>query len=344
MKKRRVRKFGFLFLVAFLLVFGVAVSLEIPYRGFDSTIYVRLDRGTGSVNMARDLQDAGVLRYAWQFWLARALHPTAKLVAGEYKFDRPGNVLDVFGRIAHGDIFFVEVSVPEGSNMFDIARLAQASGIMSAADFLKAAQNPASIHDLDPDAPSLEGYLFPSTYRLSHSTTPAEFCQMMTGLFRRQWKKVLADGPVAAPHAVVTLASMVEKETSLKDERPLIAGVFTNRLRLKMKLECDPTTIYASLLDDRYSGTIHKSDLESHNPYNTYHFAGLPPGPISNPGAESLAAALRPAETDYLYFVAKASGGGHQFSSTLAAHNKAVQEYRNGTQPHKAAAKAGKKA
>ena len=344
MNKPRVRSIAFLLLLLFVLASGVLISLEVPYRGFARTTYVSFDRGTGSLTMAQELQQSGVIRYAWQFWLARAMNPLATLEAGEYRFDRPSSVFDVFGRIAHGDIYFVEVNVPEGSNIFDIARLAQASGIMTAQDFLAAAEDPAPIHDLDPAAPSLEGYLFPATYRLSHSTTAAEFCKMMLAQFRRQWKKLPEMQPAPDLHRVVTLASLVEKETAAAMERPLIAGVFTNRLRLNMRLECDPTAIYAALLDDRYRGAIHRSDLNSHNPYNTYKNAGLPPGPIANPGAAALAAALRPAETKYLYFVAKPSGGTHQFSTTLADHDKAVREYRNATQPHKAAPKTGKKA
>jgi UPF0755 protein len=344
MKKPRVRIVALLLLLLFVVAAGTLVSLEVPYRGFTGVTYVNFDRGTGSLAMAQALQQSGVIRYAWQFWLARAIHPLAKLEAGEYRFDRSSNVFDVFGRIAHGDIYFVEVSVPEGSNMFDIARLAQASGVMTAQDFLTAAQDPAPIHDLDPKAPSLEGFLFPATYRLSHSTTAPEFCKMMIAQFRRQWKKLPDPRSDADLHRVVTLASLVEKETAAPAERPLIAGVFTNRLRMNMRLECDPTTIYAALLDDRYRGAIHRSDLNSHNPYNTYKNAGLPPGPIANPGAAALEAALHPADTKYLYFVAKPSGGGHQFSTTLAEHDKAVREYRNGTQTHKAASKAGKKA
>jgi UPF0755 protein len=345
MKKRRVRRIAVLLMLVFVAAAATLISLEVPYRGFSSATYVRFERGAGTVGMAGALEQSGVIRYAWQFWLARALSPSAKLAAGEYRFDRRASVFEVFGRIAHGDVYFVEVGIPEGSNMFDIARLAQASGVMTAQDFLKAAQDPASIHDLDPAAPSLEGYLFPATYRVSHSTTAAEFCQMMTAQFRRQWKRLLSSQPAPSidAHRVATLASLVEKETAVPDERPLIAGVFVNRLKINMRLECDPTTIYAALLDDRYRGTIHRSDLGSHNPYNTYQNAGLPPGPIANPGAEALEAALHPAETDYLYFVAKPSGGGHQFSATLAAHNKAVQEYRNGNQTNKTAPKAGKK-
>jgi UPF0755 protein len=339
-----------------LIVVAVAgalfVSLQLPYRDFAAEAFVRFDRGSGTLAMARALQQAGVIRYAWQFWIERAMNPSAKLAAGEYKFDEAASVSAVFRRIARGDVYYFELSIPEGSNIFEIARLAEAAGAMPAQAFLKAAEDPISIHDLDPAATTLEGYLFPAKYRLSHSTTAAELCQLMTTQFRRQWKKLA--GPSADPHRTVTLASLVEKETALAEERPLVAAVFANRLKIGMHLDCDPTTIYAALLDHRYRGTIHRSDLDSKNPYNTYQNPGLPPGPITNPGAESLAAALHPAETQYLYFVAKPSGGGHQFSETLAEHDKAVRAYRHGSQDHgsqehgtqsqKPAAKASKKA
>ena len=328
---------------ALLLAAGIGawLSLRLPYRGFARETFVRFDRGSGTVAMARALEQSGVIRYAWQFWLARALDPAAKLEAGEYRFDRQASVREVFGRISRGDVYFVELTVPEGSNIFDIARLAETTGAMSAQDFLDAAHDPASIHDLDPNAPSLEGYLFPATYRVSHSTTAAELCSMMTAQFRKQWKKLSA-GLAAAPHPVVTLASMVEKETAVAAERPLIAGVFANRLKIGMNLDCDPTTIYAALLNQRYRGVIHQSDLASHNAYNTYQNPGLPPGPIANPGAEAIAAALRPADTKYLYFVADPSGAGHRFSATLAEHDKAVRAYRNGSQTHKSPGKRAK--
>src|SRR5260370_3738613 len=206
---------------------------------------------------------------------------------------------------------------------------------MSAEDFLKAAGDPAPIVDLAPKARTLEGFLFPSTYRLSHTTTAVQLCKTMTEQFRREWSKVTG-GKLAAknadPQRTVTLASLVEKETAAPDERPLIASVFTNRLAKNMRLECDPTTIYAALLDKRYRGVIHRSDLASTNPYNTYQNAGLPPGPIANPGGQALAAALDPAETDYLYFVAKPAGGSHQVSANMAEHEKAVTAYRHAAQ------------
>lgn len=321
-------------LLAVAVAGGAVVSLELPYQGFKGETFVQFNRGEGTPAMGRALEDAGVIRYRWQFWLARVLNLRATLQAGEYRFTKPASVLEVFSRIARGDVYFFDVTIPEGSNMFDIARLLEAEGAMTAQDFLDAAADPAPIRDLDPHAPSLEGYLFPATYRLSHSTSAADLCRMMTAQFRREWKK-LAAGETADPHRTVTLASMVEKETGLAKERPLVASVFANRLALGRTLDCDPTAIYAALLDHRYRGTIYRSDLNNHNPYNTYQNPGLPPGPIANPGIQAIAAALHPADTQYLYFVAKPSGGGHQFSSTLAAHEKAVRAYRHGTQAQK---------
>jgi UPF0755 protein len=333
---------------------GAAIaSLYAPQQGFSGEVYLTFERGARTQAIARALADAGVIRWAWQFSLMRGLmkitHPDATLQAGEYGFNRAASVRDVFARIASGDVYFVEFTVPEGSNMFDIAALLESSGVLSGDEFLRAASDPAPIRDLAPLAPTQEGYLFPATYRLPHSITARGLCELMTGQFRRQWKRLTdaSSAPSTAPddvHAVVTLASLVEKETGVAVERALIAGVFATRIRQQMRLDCDPTTIYAALLDHRYRGTIHRSDLDSRNRYNTYQNDGLPPGPIANPGRAALEAALHPAQTDYLYFVAKPGGGGHQFSSTLAAHEKAVRDYRDGNQsktPAKAPGKAG---
>jgi UPF0755 protein len=310
----------------------LAWALLTPYRGFTADTYVDLPRGTGTAGIARELAREGVIRYPWQFWLVRLTRPSAKLQAGEYRFSVAANVREVFDRIARGDIYYFEFTVPEGSNIFDIAQSLESQGVMSTGDFLKAADDPALIADLAPHARTLEGYLFPSTYRLSHTTTAAQLCKMMTDEFRKEWSKVggskLGAAKNADPQRTVTLASLVEKETAAAEERPLVASVFTNRLAKKMRLECDPTTIYAALLDKRYQGVIHRSDLASANPYNTYQNAGLPPGPIANPGVQALAAALDPAETDYLYFVAKPAGGAHKFSASMAEHEKAVMAYR----------------
>jgi UPF0755 protein len=290
-------------------------SLQSPYRGFEGELFLQFPKGSGTRTIAQKLADAGVVRYAWQFWLARAIHPRTTLQAGEYRFEQAASVTDVFSRLGRGDVFYFSFTVPEGSNMFDIARLLESEGIMSGQDFLKAAQ-------------TLEGFLFPSTYHVGHFTSPAELCQMMTARFHKEWTKLMPD-PAVDMVKTVTLASMIEKETGVAAERPEVASVFQNRLKIGMTLDCDPTVIYAALLDDRYRGVIRRSDLDNVNPYNTYRHAGLPPGPIANPGASSLAAALHPAETDYLYFVAKPGGDGHVFTSNLAAHNKAVGNYRH---------------
>jgi len=297
-----------------------------PYQAFSGETYVEFPRGTGSRALALALAEAGVVRSRWDFLLVRALSPGRVLHAGEYRFTRPASPLEVFDRIARGDSFYYALVVPEGKNMFDIAAAAAGFGLFSATSFLDAARDPSLIRDLDPDAPTLEGYLFPSTYRLSRHTTPAELCRMMTARFREAWRRV--DGAASA-HRTVTLASLVEKESKLPAERPRIAAVFANRLRLGMTLDCDPTTIYAALVEERYRGAIHRSDLASGNPYNTYRHAGLPPGPIANPGLESIRAVLAPAETDALYFVLRPDGSAaHQFSRNMADHQAAVTLYR----------------
>lgn len=318
--------------LALLCAAGLAAfalySLYSPYRGFEGDRFLDFPKGSGTVAIGQKLEDEGVVRYAWQFWLARAIHPRAKVQAGEYRFDRAASVAEVFNRLARGDVYYFSFTVPEGSNMFDIARLAESEGVMPAQDFLRAAADASPIRDLAPRAKTLEGFLFPSTYRLTHATTPTALIQMMTGQFRKEWKRLSA-GKNADLEKTVTLASLVEKETGNPTERPLVASVFENRLRIGMPLDCDPTVIYAALLENRYRGEIHRSDLDRKHPYNTYQHAGLPPGPIANPGESSLAAALKPAETNYLYFVAKPDGGGHVFTSNLAAHGKAVKSYRN---------------
>ena len=318
--------------LALLCAAGLAAfalySLYSPYRGFEGDRFLDFPKGSGTVAIGQKLEEEGVVRYAWQFWLARAVHPRAKVQAGEYRFDHAASVAEVFSRLARGDVYYFSFTVPEGSNMFDIARLAESEGVMPAKDFLRAAADPAPIRDLAPDAKTLEGFLFPSTYRLTHATTPAALVQMMTSQFRKEWKRLSA-GKTADPEKTVTLASLVEKETGNPTERPLVASVFENRLRIGMPLDCDPTVIYAALLENRYRGEIHRSDLDRKHPYNTYQHAGLPPGPIANPGESSLTAALQPAETNYLYFVAKPEGGGHVFTSNLAAHGQAVKSYRN---------------
>lgn len=321
-------------LLALAAVFVLALFIGgtfVPYGGFGQEVFVDIPKGTGARQIGETLARARVIRYSWQLLVVRAMHPRAKLQAGEYRFDRPASVRQVFDRIAKGDVFYHEITVPEGSNVFDIAAVAEQSGLISGSTFLAAAAQPRLIADLDPAAQTLEGYLFPSTYRITRHTTAEQLAKQMVDQFRKEWKQLSGRYPAANVHDTVTLASLVEKETAVPAERARVASVYSNRLRIGMKLDCDPTTIYAALLEDRYRGKIHKSDLASTNSYNTYHHAGLPPGPIANPGRASLEAALAPAETKYLYFVANADGSGsHHFSADYAGHEKAVQAYRHG--------------
>jgi len=301
-------------------------SLNSPFAGFSRETFVDLPKRTTAPQMAELLRSAGVIRHSWAFLLARSLRRGATLQAGEYRFTQPASVWEVFDRIRRGDIFYYELVVPEGKNMFDIAAAVEQLGLFPADRFLEAARNPAPIRDLDWQAPTLEGYLFPNTYRLSRNTTPDQLCLMMTAKFRDVWRGLHTDASV---HRTITLASLVEKEGRLPAERPVIASVFARRLQIGMKLDCDPTTIYAALLEGHYRGSIHKSDLASDDPYNTYKHAGLPPGPIANPGVASIEAALHPAETGYLYFVARADGSGaHSFSANLATHEANIARYR----------------
>jgi UPF0755 protein len=327
---RILRIFGVLVLLALVAAGYLAFRLNRPYMGFSSAIFLEFPRGTSTSEMAARLAQAGVVRSRVDFLFARLGRQGRRLQAGEYRFDRAASPREVYDRIARGDIFYYELVVPEGKNMFDIAAALEQLGLFKADVFLKAARDPALIRDLDPRAPTLEGYLFPQTYRLSRKTTPERLCQIMTAKFREVWLSLLTDADV---HDTVTLASMVEKEGKLPAERSVIAAVFQNRLRRGMKLDCDPTTIYAALLDHRYRGTIYRSDLESDHPYNTYRHAGLPPGPIANPGLASLKAVLAPAESEALYFVLQPGGSGaHEFSKSIAAHEAATAKYRRGLQ------------
>lgn len=327
---RVVRILGAAALALALLAGYVAFRLNRPYRGFTSGIFINFPRGTSAGEIAQMLAQHGVVRSRWDFLVARALQRGRTLQAGEYRFDRAASPLEVFGRIARGDIFYYELVVPEGWNIFDIGAAAEHLGLFPSANFVAAARDPSLIRDLDPHAPTLEGYLFPNTYRLNRQTTPARLCRIMTDKFRSVWQGLKT---TANMHDTVTLASLVEKEGKLAEERPLIAAVFENRLRIGMKLDCDPTTIYAAVLEGRYRGTIYRSDLESDNPYNTYRHMGLPPGPIANPGLAALRAALQPADSEALYFVLRPDGsGGHEFSRTIAAHQAATARYRRGPQ------------
>jgi UPF0755 protein len=295
----------------------------------EAATYVDIAQGTGTKAIAAQLEESGVLRSRFAFDLLRAVKG-GKLIAGEYRFNQPATASDVYARMVRGDVYTIPVTIPEGYNIFEIAQAVEAAGLSSRETFLAAERSQTGlVADLAPQATSLEGYLFPDTYRFGRHATP----EQMVGAMVRRFRQVAAQlgltpgGPGNEIARTVTLASLVEKEVSQGSERPLVAGVFVNRLAQGIPLATDPSVIYTALLEGRYRGAIYASDLQSASPYNTYRHAGLPPGPISNPGVAALKAALAPARTDYLYFVADAEGHS-RFSSTLKEHTQQVEAYR----------------
>ncbi len=320
------RLFLLLFLVVLVAAGAVAWALLVP-AGPQTETFVDILPGTPSSRIARQLKDTGIIRSRYVF-LALREWKGGTLKAGEYRFDHPAPMGEVFDRIHRGDVYTIALTIPEGSNIFDIAAKVEADGLGSKEAFLTAAkQDVALIRNLDAQATTLEGYLFPDTYRFARHTDPQEMMAVMVKRFRQATQGI---GLTSDYHRTVTMASIVEKETPIDSERPLIASVFDNRLDKNMPLMTDPSVIYAALLEGRYRGTIYESDLQANSPYNTYVHAGLPPGPICNPGLKSLQAAMHPAQTDYLYFVAAGAdpSGQSRFSATLEEHAKDVEAYR----------------
>ena len=316
-----------MFLLAFLAAAGLAWFTLTPY-GPQSETFVELAPGSSTALIGKQLEDAGVVRSQYVFDLLR-IWKRGALRAGEYRFDHPAPATEVYARIARGDVFTKALVIPEGSNIFDIAARVEQAGFGTRQDFLEAAVGQAGlVADLDPGAKSLEGYLFPDTYRFARKTRSAQIAATMVRRFR-----VVAGqlGLKENVHQVVTIASLVERETAVDSERPLVSSVFENRLEKKMPLMTDPAVIYGLELEGRWRGTLYASDLTHNTAYNTYLHAGLPPGPVANPGGRALRAAMDPAQTDYLYFVAAGANAQGQslFASTLDEHNKQVAGYRH---------------
>lgn len=287
--------------------------------------FVLLKSGLTTRKIAAELKGAGVIRNERAFLIWHYLHRKRSLKAGEYLFERPANLKDIHERLARGDIYTHTVVVPEGFTMFDIADAIAQSGLGSRDDFLKVARSETDlIHDLDPQATSLEGYLFPDTYEFTRTQSMREIATMMVHHFRQVAAAIGLNSDV---HATVTMASIVEKETAAPDERPLVASVYYNRLSKRMALDADPSVIYAERLTDSYQGALHHDDLQTRSPYNTYRNPGLPPGPIANPGRSSLEAAMHPAVSDFLYFVSDGNSH-HRFARSLEEHNRNVNAYR----------------
>jgi UPF0755 protein len=318
------------FLVLLLLILlaagAAAYIVSTPY-GPSSETFVDIPPGTGATAIATILRKKGIIRSCYAFALLR-LHRDGTFKAGEYRFDHPVPPGEVYDRLVQGDVYTVTLAIPPGYNIFEIAAAAESASFAKRDIFLAAErQHTELIADFfkpNERPESLEGYLFPDTYRFSRHATPLQILSAMVRRFRQTANQL---GMTQDIPQTVIMASLVEKEVSQDAERPLVAGVFVNRLAKSMPLATDPTVIYAALLDDRWRGTIYASDLQSSSPYNTYKHRGLPPGPISNPGIAALRAALHPARTDYLYFVSDAAGHT-RFSVDLREHDQQVQAYR----------------
>jgi len=329
--------------------------------------FVMLRPGYSTRRIASELRGAGVIRSKEAFIVWHYIQRGRSLKAGEYLFDKAANTIEVQKRLRRGDVYYHTVVVPEGYTMFDVARAIEAAGLGPAQDFLKVAKfNTSMIADIAPNATSLEGYLFPETYEFSRMMSMEEMAAAMVCQFRVVAKDIglipAEAGAVGtettskrAGHLcgtaivrvrdvadqqpsirleelnrlerTVIMASIVEKETAVADERPEVASVYYNRLNKRVALDADPSIIYAELLAGTYQGALHHPDMSFSSPYNTYRNPGLPPGPIANPGRSSLEAALHPAETEYYYFVADAQGH-HRFAKTIAEHNQNVTAYR----------------
>jgi UPF0755 protein len=330
-----MRKFLIFVLLVILALGGAAAwlwhSLNTPYGNFPPPgIFVDIPKGASERSISRLLAQQGVVGSEYAFDALCRYRSRRTLQAGEYYFDHPQNAFAIFDTIAAGRVYEISVTVPEGFNTFQIADLMASKGFTTREAFLAAVADPAPIKDLASDAPSVEGFLFPATYQFSRHVTAQQIIGKMTDHFRTEWNSLISaeDAPLPArtPMHVITLASLVESETPKFDERPVIAGVFENRLRIRMALGCDPTVVYALEKRGLYKGTLTFADLRVDSPYNTYRYPGLPPGPITNPGETSLRAALHPVGTDALYFVADTEGG-HLFAKTLTEHNRNVARY-----------------
>jgi UPF0755 protein len=322
------RFLGWMVLLLLMSAAGAAAYVWFVPYGPKQETFVEILPGSSTTKIGQQLESAGVIQTQYAFDALRIAEPVV-LKAGTYRFAGADTIQNVYQRIHRGDVYTIAVTIPEGANIFDIAARLQGAKLGSAADFLAATKTETElIKDLDPQAASLEGYLFPDTYRFAPQVKPVEIAAVMVKRFRSAAQQL---GLHQNVHDVVTAASLVERETAIDGERPLVASVFANRLEKNMPLMTDPSVIYGLELAGAWRGTIYASDLKRDTPYNTYLHTGLPPGPVGNPGIKSLQAAMKPAQTDYLYFVAAGANpqGKSLFAATLEEHNRNVAGYRN---------------
>ena len=320
-------------LVAIAAAAGVVYSrVDRPFKGYQAAEqFVEVPPGAGPAAIGRRLVESGVIRDGLTWRIAVFKSGEARVLkAGEYRFTGELRPADVIAKLARGDVYLRPVTFPEGLTIQEMAKLFESRGFGAAASFEAAARNPKLVAALDPAAPDLEGYLYPETYPLPRRANADVLVRAMVSRFEQIFGPDLRQTAAARSltvREVVTLASLVEKETARPEERPTVAAVYLNRLKIGMGLQCDPTVIYALQKAGRYTGNLTRADLAFDSPYNTYKYAGLPPGPIAAPGRPSLEAVLKPAEVDYLYFVSR-NDGSHVFSTTYDEHRAKVREFQ----------------
>lgn len=290
--------------------------------------FVLLHSGYSTKKIAHELVAAGVIRSARAFVLWHSLHRRRTLKAGEYLFEKTATPVEIHERLARGDVYVHTVVIPEGYNIFEVAQAIQDAGLGSRQDFLDVATQTDLIADLAPEAKTLEGFLFPSTYEFTRTQTMRDMAAVMVKQFRQVAREIGLNADVMK---TVTMASIIEKETGVPEERSTVASVYYNRLAKNVALQADPSVIYAEMLQGDYTGALHHEDMRFKSAYNTYSHAGLPPGPIGSPGKSALEAALHPATTDYFYFVSDGNGH-HRFAHSLKEHNANVAAFRKAVQ------------
>ena len=304
-------------------VFSYMFFSASPHSG---TVEIRIEQGEPFSAVVRKLREHKIVSNEKLFSLwARYSGSEKKIHWGLYRFELPLSPSEVLNRMVLGKGIFLRVTIPEGLTVKEVADLLDKMGIVQPDQFLAAARDPELLSSLGLDDKGVEGYLFPNTYSFIPETPPREIILKMAEQFRKTFEPLVEpqNGDLT-PHEIVTLASMIEKETGVEAERPLVSAVFHNRLRLKMPLQSDPTVIYGL---KEFNGNLTRKDLHDWSPYNTYRIPALPPGPICNPGLASLKAALHPAAVPFLYFVSK-NDGTHLFSASLEEHGQAVKIYQ----------------
>jgi UPF0755 protein len=324
--RRSVRTVALAFLAVVLL--SAFLLFDTPPTGNWNGKLVLVPKGSPLPVVVGALQEGGVLPHPLAFRaLVLLTFSGRRLHYGEYAFPTPPSTFEAWRRLVRGDVIKYEVTVNPGANLYDVAELLEEKNLVAAETFLASAASPAVLRRLEIPGESVEGYLFPESYIFVKPVTPEEILEFMVRQFRR---KVPPDAVKRAKeaglslHQVVTIASIIEKETGVEGEKPIVSAVIRNRLDLGMPLQMDPTVIYGV---KRFDGTVTRKDLRTEGPYNTYLNRGLPPGPISNPGASALDAALTPSKAEYLFFVSN-NDGSHTFSRTLPEHNRAVERFR----------------